>query len=151
MRKLTKYFWMKIIALTIQMRMSSQKFGIPKIVRWKETLFEKLGFPDQSWNSNTLVKILKSNFWKIYWSIFLKPPGQQFKCACCDVWGVLIIKIVKSLLNKLPRHNFSNIAKLIIMRIFNNFLTLILNRLTVSFLVQNWSHSTFHGEKRHFP
>ena len=41
---LSMFFLMKIIALTIQMRRTSQKLVAQNISRWKETLSQKLGF-----------------------------------------------------------------------------------------------------------
>ena len=61
-KKLTKYQISKIIALPIQMHMSSPTNFNENILRWKENLSEQLGFPDKSRNSKTLVKNFKSDW-----------------------------------------------------------------------------------------
>ena len=51
------FFLIKIIALTIQMPMTSKKLVTQNISRWKETLFQKLGFSENPTALTLLSKV----------------------------------------------------------------------------------------------
>ena len=92
LKKFSNVFWWKSSHWQNERLCLVNKFVKSSISRWKESLLEKLGFPNKSWNRKILVIIFESDQTKFKWLNSENITSSVFliRSAWCFLFFLLI-------------------------------------------------------------